>query len=206
MGTMSTTFQYATIDAIGQQAAASSSYTVTWALALPLKITSFDITPMGQCKVHAAWQAEEDDQLDHYTIEQSTNGTDFTGVADMQPKGGTGNMYGYDFNSQQTNAYFRLKMINKSGGFIYSTVLYRTDLCRSTDVVSIYPNPASDQIEVRGAKAGSQLIIYDGAGRALITKKLSANDNTVIISKLPAGVYPVSISGETGKTLKLIKK
>ncbi len=76
------------------------------------------------------------------------------------------------------------------------------------DNVSIYPNPASDRIQVnlnefRGQEAPYSII--DMQGRVLMKGNLMQS-NEIDITQLSRGTYFLSIETETGTTLKFIKE
>ncbi|MCW3085983.1 MAG: hypothetical protein JWP12_3349 [Bacteroidetes bacterium] len=77
--------------------------------------------------------------------------------------------------------------------------------------VSIYPNPANDQITVKHSYTLSSepvLSISDVVGKTVLKTVLNANQQTIDISSLPQGVYFATITGKEGisKTMKIVKK
>lgn len=55
--------------------------------------------------------------------------------------------------------------------------------------VNVYPNPASDVINIKGVQAGTQLHLMDGRGQLVKTILLNGNDTTVDVSDLSNGLY-----------------
>jgi len=75
--------------------------------------------------------------------------------------------------------------------------------------VSLYPNPATDKIivETSGITPGKALVIYDIEGQDLIQQQVTGIKTTVDISRLPAGVYVVKVTGDrTAQVRKIIKE
>jgi hypothetical protein len=75
--------------------------------------------------------------------------------------------------------------------------------------ISIYPNPATDKIivETSGITPGKALVIYDIEGQDLIQQQVTGIKTTVDISRLPAGVYVVKVTGDrTAQVRKIIKE
>ena len=76
-------------------------------------------------------------------------------------------------------------------------------------VVSIYPNPVSDYLNVKSKESLKQIAIYDIQGRQIKTIALTGNTTTtkVDMSSLSKGVYFVKIKTELGEqTSKIIKE
>lgn len=68
--------------------------------------------------------------------------------------------------------------------------------------LTIYPNPATNQIGVKGLTENQLLTVYTLTGVKLISKEVS-NGVTVDVSNLASGVYLVKVGGQD---LKLVKK
>ncbi|MEM7039482.1 MAG: T9SS type A sorting domain-containing protein, partial [Bacteroidota bacterium] len=72
---------------------------------------------------------------------------------------------------------------------------------REMEAVNVYlfPNPASDQIQVEGDDL-SHLRIMDLSGRIVMEKTLT--QSKIDISMLPAGTYIYEVVQQSGKSLK----
>ncbi len=68
--------------------------------------------------------------------------------------------------------------------------------------IQVYPNPASEQIYVRGEIAPSSLALYDIAG-SLIVKKVK-DTNTVDVHQINPGVYFIELNYENKKVVKKV--
>ncbi len=73
--------------------------------------------------------------------------------------------------------------------------------------ISIFPNPAGNQVFVQGVSRNSKIELYNVGGQ-LLMEQMAVNNNlqTIELSSLQPGVYIVKVVGENSKTLKLIKK
>ncbi|MDR2087431.1 MAG: T9SS type A sorting domain-containing protein [Dysgonamonadaceae bacterium] len=73
--------------------------------------------------------------------------------------------------------------------------------------ISVYSNPAGDQIIISGLQGNETLRFYNIAGNRLFTNKATDKTSTVSFAHLPAGVYFVSIqTNERISTHKFILK
>ena len=72
--------------------------------------------------------------------------------------------------------------------------------------VSVYPNPATDNISVT-AKDAASIVIYDITGTLLISQAITVVKNKVDVKSLASGVYFVSVINKTGQfsTVRLVK-
>lgn len=73
-------------------------------------------------------------------------------------------------------------------------------------LVSVYPNPATNHINISNVKKGTALL-YNFSGKEIIRKKISNQDNIIDIWHLASGVYFLKIEKNKAiVTKKIIKK
>ena len=73
--------------------------------------------------------------------------------------------------------------------------------------VEVYPNPAKDQIVIRGAGATAQPLeatLIDRIGRTVLTTTLQPQHRTITVADLPRGLYLLRLSSAQGTTTKRI--
>ncbi len=73
----------------------------------------------------------------------------------------------------------------------------------NTAPISIYPNPATDQIIISGVQQVQLIEVYDLSGRLLITDQ---NVNSISISTLPAAMYHIRITTSSGVSNHRLQK
>jgi hypothetical protein len=77
--------------------------------------------------------------------------------------------------------------------------------------VNIFPNPASDQVNIRFESAtDKEILLYllDSQGRMVMTDKIEAAsiDKTIILQDLPAGIYYLRLTkGKLVNVYKVVK-
>lgn len=64
----------------------------------------------------------------------------------------------------------------------------------ANEAVTVYPNPATDKISVKGLQEQASLNLYDAQGHKVRTA--THGDNTLDVASLPAGVYLLRVSTE----------
>jgi endonuclease I len=63
------------------------------------------------------------------------------------------------------------------------------------DTVRLFPNPATDIINIKGITTNAQVIIYDSVGRKVLVSNIDEYKNTINVSRL-SGMYVVNITSD----------
>lgn len=176
--------------------------------ALPLNLLSFT-GRLTEGKTELSWNTANEVDTKHFEIERSGDGYSFTKIANVEAVGRGDNHYNtIDAKPQHGNNYYRLKMMDKDGKFIYSSVvLIRVAESKPFDFV-MYPNPAINELRIISATDNTALKIniYNQQGQKLTSKSVPAA-GVISIKHLLKGVYLVQvISGQGVKVKKLIKE
>ncbi|GAB2816798.1 T9SS type A sorting domain-containing protein [Ferruginibacter profundus] len=205
-GSTSVVFNYAFIDAAGKQDPTPASYTLNWLGALPVILESFTATKEND-KVRLSWRTLTEQNVSKFTIEYSKDGNTFTVIADVAAAGNSSAAVNYSWlhtNPVAGNNYYRLKMTDLDGKYIYiSTNLIK--ISRAGEVaITVYPNPVHNALTVSLPKPGTvntMLHIYSSDGKLVYTRATgNAQTIPVQVSTLANGVYYIRII-ESGKTL-----
>lgn len=190
-------------------------------IVVPVKYISFSGTAANKA-VLLSWVTSQEINNDHYEVERSTNGKDFS-VIGMVLDGfeSNGNMsYAFKDNAamlqDQTVVYYRLKQVDTDGRFSYSNVIaIRLKAAASDLYVEVAPNPFTEKVIVRfnsEAQANAEIRITNLAGQTIVSKKMTVNkgyNNLQVdgLSALPSGVYVASLitDGKVTGTQKIVK-
>jgi hypothetical protein len=160
---------------------------------LPVKF--IDITATRVAKgVLVSWKAIIDDSHDHFEVERSVDGENFTTIGSVT--GSLANSF-TDLLPDAIN-YYRIKDIDKQGRTTFSKiVVIETVVAYGVD---IYPNPADRMMKVRfnlATKTKLALIITDITGRIQFRQVMNLDkgiwNREVDVSHWPAQVYLVRI-------------
>ena len=78
----------------------------------------------------------------------------------------------------------------------------------NTNLFSVYPNPAQSVINVKAdAKLiGSAYIFYDNTGKVVLSGKINAENTSIELGNLSAGIYLFSVGENVKQTFKVIKE
>ena len=170
--------------------------------AQPLKLLSFTAKKEGKTNL-LNWTSSNEVNVDRFEVERSFNGREFVMIGKV--KAGISNYSFIDnnpFASPLSNSvgvgsgvrYYRLKMVDKDGQFTYSPVRMLNNSV--TFIVSIYPNPAKDNLRVQidsDKKTAMQIQVLSSDGKVLLSNGFAVADGSSLqsinISSLPKGNY-----------------
>jgi Bacterial Ig domain len=221
----STTFTYMVCDN-GSPALCSDIATVTIIFqtlgALPVTIVDFGAVYENN-KVNVKWTTTFELNNDHFEVERSTDGTNFTSVSSVKGQGNSASRHDYQFNDDvsksvlnKNDMYYRLKQVDLNGKGSFTKVLvvrvYRT---KSLQSLSVTPNPAINDIKVNVQLNENSYIVMkvnNSSGIEVMRKTTrgSAGTNSFGLegtSHLQAGIYflEVIVNSNERMMVKLVK-
>ena len=173
---------------------------------LPVKLLTF----MGEIKDGSAvlnWNVVDEFGLLQYEVEASLNGNEFNKIGVVAAT----NTDTYRFVASLTASknYYRLKMVNKDGSYLYSKVILIAS--NENRLVAIYPNPAKDFVTVfsKNISPNITLLIKNVLGRTVLEKTLTNNSSatiTISTNRLSNGSYFLQVieEGKIGKAYPFI--
>lgn len=204
-------FNYAFVDAAGQVDPTPATYRLSWSGGgtLPITLSEFVVTK-NSCTANLNWKTSSELNSDRFEIEVATTGNPVYGLATTVYAAGSSSTvkaYQYNYAMQPgVTYYFRLKMIDKNGSFIYSNI--QSASCSKGGGIAIAPNPAKDDFTIKGMENGkNSIMIYAANGQLVKTQTSTLNNDKVDITYLAPGMYLVKVTSESGNTVvsKLIK-
>jgi hypothetical protein len=169
---------------------------------LPVELVSFSAY-FNAGKVLLSWKTVQPELVDHFVIERSDDAMQWsernTLVADAAKT-----VYGYeDLSPVPGNNFYRIKIFRKNNAVSYSGVR-KVIVPPGSEVIAIYPNPASGKIFVSGLNSSSSFMVFDQMGKLIFEKKIIATQHIIEVDLpvLPKGVYLIRV-GETVKRLSI---
>ena len=164
---------------------------------LPVELLSFDASAKENNTVLLEWQTASELNNDFFTILRSRNGQDWQEVNKIDGAGNSSSLLGYseiDNNPYDGISYYRLKQTDFDGQFEYFKI-------RSVNIqqlvnlqIEIYPNPATNQIIIKGSSNElEKIVFYNTLGQNVtsLINQVITNENQLVIdiSKLNTGMY-----------------
>ena len=172
---------------------------------LPIELTYF-IARQTSDGVKFEWQTVSEKDNDYFTIEYSTDALNFSELATVSGAGTSTEIINYEYNYSTNTAgvmYYRLRQTDYDGQTECSDIVALTLAGHQTANVSnidikIYPNPATDYVQINGDGIVSVEFV-NANGRVLSAAGLQASYS---VSNLPKGVNYVIVHTTQGNAIR----
>ncbi len=184
---------------------------------LPVHLIRFQGNLNKNNKVTLTWTAADNETVDHFEVERSVNGKDFTTVAMVfaTEKYGTEDYQYTETINSNDKVMFRLKMFDKGQDIDYSKILVFQPKSSNTNEIKIYGNPVNDKLTFSYTSNETQTVnvkVYDLTGKVIMSQKVNSLEGSNMMS-LPlastfkTGMYVVEVSNGTDRqTAKFVKQ
>lgn len=180
-------------------------YSFTTALAvLPIKLKSFQAKrELDGVKLY--WETAMEVNAREMVVERSSNGNIFTAIGSVSAKGKPTAYNFFDPSLTNSSKYYRLKMVDLDGSFLYSNIVRINESLDFTSL-SVYPNPvrSGNLLTVQSTFKEGNIKIMGLNGSVLFDQVWKAGEllNT---QGLAAGMYIMQVeSNGKSERLKLV--
>jgi hypothetical protein len=176
---------------------------------LPLKFLSFT-AQKNQDHVQLRWETAEEVNTDHFEVEKSSDGVQFSLLYKMPTTNRfTTQEYSYkDFSFIDRVAFYRIRCVDKDGKSKYTKIVSVFESSYLKQNVHVL-NPATDQIIIRSKSDDNRstaYVLYNQAGSAILKGYLKLKggvDNTIRLSFKPAkGIYYLKLIRENQEIIQ----
>jgi Secretion system C-terminal sorting domain len=164
------------------------------------------------------WKVETNELADHFDVQKSTNGRDFTSTGIVIASGKAGSDT-YSYIDAEPAApgkiIYRLRVFQKSGKSYYSNLLLLQNKEDIKKPLAIINNPVNDRLTLSFQAGGSgqmEVKIIDMMGRLMLQEKTNIGKGTTLLSfptnsNYKSGVYVVDLfDGTKHYTDKFVKQ
>ena len=177
----------------------------------PVQLLSFSGINQGANNL-ITWSTSSEFNTNHFELEFSYDGRNFTSIGNVMAAGNSSVVKTYSFihqNVGKTFIYYRLKQVDNTSQFQYSRVIKIDNRDKSTAIINIRPNPASQYIDLMLQSKdmnAAEVVIIDMLGRVMQQQPISIVNTDqpyrIDISKLPAGTYSVKLVDNNNVSIK----
>jgi hypothetical protein len=172
---------------------------------LPIILGSFSAV-VDNGAVDLAWTTDIEINSDHFTIQSSTNsGATWNTIGTVAAAGNSAAVLNYSFvdsHPASGTSEYRLVLVDRNGSTAYSAV--KAVRIGAVSAVSVYPNPASDYVNVTlggDASVSANIRLVNLSGQILLEKTVTNAGGTTIpltVSAYPSGNYLIVITASDG--------
>lgn len=161
---------------------------------LPVKLLEFNARAEAD-SVRLFWSTADETDNAFFAVQRSSNGFDFEDLIFQTGYGNSQTVKHYEVaDKSPVNGvnYYRLRQVDFNGFESFSEIERVTFERKETDVLIVYPNPASRFLKVKGAgqKEKGVLLIRNGQGMTVLSRDLDAHNTIEMnVSGLKEGMY-----------------
>jgi hypothetical protein len=172
--------------------------------ALPVRIIYFDAKLKSDKKVFLEWDIANPEEARSFTIEKLNSLNKWVEFTTIDALETIHHYETFDLSPSMGENFYRLRINSNDNSNIYS--LQKRVFIKYTNSYTIYPNPATNKITIKGKlNAGSTIFLRDISGRIIHEELISIASSSIelILPQLSTGVYFIKIENEV---LKLVIK
>lgn len=161
------------------------------------------------------WTVEQEQDLSHYELERSSDGTNYSRITTVQARNQTVQIaYGYNDLTMPFESYYRLKMVDRDGTYKYSSVVFLRRPVGKAEF-SVMGNPFRSNIVLKYKLSADQKInvnLFNSAGALIRREQYAATAGIGVYTmngfeNLSGGIYFLKVeSGDVKQTIRLVKQ
>lgn len=147
------------------------------------------------------WETAEEDNVQYFAVEKSTNAKDFTSIHIENPRGqgGAGATYSFvDILPNKETTYYRLKAVDWTKEVAFSTLRTVNRNYIPLDEVLIYPNPTQDIVTLAENRFVAAQILNQN-GQVVLKESWPKSLSQISMKHLPDGKYYLQLQSKNGE-------
>lgn len=174
---------------------------------LPVKLISF-LGKLNNNNTQLNWATATELNNDHFEIERSIDGVNYTKIGEVTGNGTTKNLSKYNYIDNQiteiaaATVYYRLKQIDFNGNFEYSNIItVSISSENSLKISNAFPNPFQGSLNISftlPSNSDVTISLVDAKGQVVATEEIKGrkgnNNFEFNTSELANGMYFINIS------------
>ena len=182
------------------ESADSSDIVGIWKSALPIQLESMFASRIGDNNL-IEWVSGTETKGAYFEIQSSNDGKTFEAIGKVNAMGSNSKYSFTDYNAaDNTTTYYRLKMVDNNGSFIYSNVV--TVASSIAHQFTISPNPAKDFVSINFNKTieTGTISVRNLSGKTVAQQTFEGNATSFKLNTqtLTNGVYVITVTTTDG--------
>jgi hypothetical protein len=181
-----------------EASSASDRFMIIFKAATTLPLALVDLKAYQKEEgIRVEWTSKNEQNTDRFEVEKSTDGVNFEKVSSITPRLNNlvTELYSwYDTQAGNSNNFYRIKVVEKSGRTEYTAVV-KVVMPRSEEDFTVYPNPVKGNtvnIYLNNIKKGKcNFILYNNLGQRVYYTVINHDGGEVL--------YRLSIPGSLNK-------
>lgn len=175
---------------------------VTYTNTLPITLQTFSAT-VRQNDALLKWSTATEIDNDHFEIEHSIDGKDFSTIAHVMAGGSSNTKQEYSYTHQNLTAakhFYRIVDVDKSGNKRFSQIISLS--VEGKVALQIFPNPVTSFITVTASSLlqGSEFTVSSLTGQLVLRGLITQQQ--IDVNKLLPGQYLFSVKTKNGDLVK----
>ena len=165
----------------------------------PVELMNF--TAIGKnANVTLNWQTAMEINNNYFEIQRSADSRTFNAIGRVNGNGNSKEILNYSFddnNPLEGISYYRLKQVDYNGRYTYSGTL---PVSLASGLVTIYPNPATNNIIVKSQEELLSITLIDVTGRTIFMQNVEGGEAMQQIAlplTIQKGLYLISVQTKT---------
>ena len=171
---------------------------------LPVVLVDFNASLNSNRTVGLSWMTEQEEDLSEFEVERSADGVHWTTIGTVEAKGTSALPTGYGYTDQRPlngADYYRLRMINLKGDYVFSQVQVVT--MELLNGITVFPNPANEYINVSVSRTAVDVNVklINQLGEVMKLGQVKAGTSAILtfdIHNYAQGAYLIQVSGADG--------
>jgi hypothetical protein len=181
-----------------------ASFIINEICILPMEWIDFQVKSTSTSnQLQLNWKVIENRVHKGYFVEYSYDGNSWEDLGYVNGSSKTDGEASYTYTMGKVfsgTVFFRVKQLELNGSANYSSV--KKINLNSTIELKIWPNPASDLIQINTGTKNGKASIIDASGRVMKSVSLIAGINRIAVNDLNRGLYMVVFHSTQGEQLQ----
>lgn len=171
------------------------------AVPLPIQFIYFTAKKTGPAQVKLNFEVNQALVGEKFEIQRSTDKNNWTKLGSIDNEINQTQYAFIDNNLPQMQVYYRIHWKQNAGKSLYSAIrIVSADGTTNNSNLTLFPNPAENQLQISGAENFNNLEILSTTGKVVLQKQFQTlNSYSLNVQNLPQGLYYLRLTTENGE-------